>query len=103
MKEKKYDMPHMTADMHTQDNVKLEPSVKTELETKEESTVGIVANCDRLRLRSEPNTDETNIIRSLTVGTALVIDLKESTEGFYKVYTEDGVPGYCMKPFVVIN
>ena len=103
MKEKKYDAPHMTADTHTLGDVKPEPAVESEQETKEESTVGVVANCDRLRLRSEPNTDEANIIRSLDVGTALVVDLNESTEGFYKVYTEDGAAGYCMKPFVNIN
>lgn len=104
MKEKKYDAPHMTADTHTLGDVKPEPAVEPEQETKEETTtVGVVANCLRLRLRSEPNTDEANIIRSLDVGTALVVDLNESTEGFYMVYTEDGVPGYCMKPFVNIN
>lgn len=105
MKEKKYTepLPYLSTGSHESEEVKTGPAVEAEPVVKDKTTVGVVVNCDYLRLRSEPNTDEANIIRSLEAGTALVIDLNESTEGFYKVYTENGTEGYCMKPFVAIN
>ena len=72
---------------------------------KKESKVGIVANCEKLNLRRSPlkDSDGANIITELLPGVAVVIDEDESTPNFYKVITEDGLEGYCMKQFIELS
>ena len=72
---------------------------------KKESKVGIVANCEKLNLRRSPlkDSDGANIITELLPGVAVVIDENESTPNFYKVTTETGLEGYCMKQFIELS
>lgn len=72
---------------------------------KKESKVGIVANCEKLNLRRSPlkDSDGANIITELLPGVAVVIDEDESTPDFYKVITEDGREGYCMRQFIEVK
>ena len=69
---------------------------------KKESKVGTVHNCAKVNLRRSPykDSDGKNIITSLILGTAVIIDDEKSTDEFYKVTTEDGLEGYCMKQFI---
>ena len=69
---------------------------------KKESKVGVVAHCLKVNLRSEAITGN-NIITVLPAGTALVIDEDETTDKFYKVTTETGLEGYCMKQFIEVK
>ena len=63
---------------------------------------GTVSGCLRLNVRKEPSlTGE--VICEVSVGTTLMIDSDKSTEEWFKVYTETGVEGYCMKKFVTIK
>lgn len=72
---------------------------------KKESKVGIVANCEKLNLRRSPlkDSDGANIITELLPGVAVVIDEDESTSDFYKVTTETGLEGYCMRQFIELS
>ena len=72
---------------------------------KKESKVGIVANCEKLNLRRSPlkDSDGANIITELLPGVAVVIDEDESTPNFYKVITEAGLEGYCMRQFIEVK
>ena len=72
---------------------------------KKETKVGIVANCEKLNLRRSPlkDSDGANIITELLPGVAVVIDEDESTPNFYKVTTETGLEGYCMKQFIELS
>ena len=72
---------------------------------KKETKVGIVANCEKLNLRRSPlkDSDGANIITELLSGVAVVIDEDESTPNFYKVTTETGLEGYCMKQFIELS
>ena len=72
---------------------------------KKETKVGIVANCEKLNLRRSPlkDSDGANIITELLSGVAVVIDEDESTPNFYKVTTETGLDGYCMKQFIELS
>ena len=69
---------------------------------KKESKVGTVVNCEKLNLRRSPlkDSDGANIIAELLSGVAVIIDEDESTPDFYKVTTETGLEGYCMKQFI---
>ena len=77
-----------------------EPTV--EEAPKKESKVGIVHNCAKLNLRRSPLKDDDgkNIVSVLVAGTAVIIDDEKSADEFYKVTTEDGLEGYCMKQFI---
>lgn len=72
------------------------------VEEKEETLIGIVSDCKRLNIRREPNVNK-EVVFVVDVGAVLVIDLEKSTDEFYKIYTETGVEGYCMKRFVDIK
>ena len=66
-----------------------------------ESKIGIVVDCLRLNLRSEPSTDS-EVIRTIDSSAELVVYENESTDEFYKVCLADGNEGYCMKKFIKI-
>ena len=72
---------------------------------KKETKVGIVVNCEKLNLRRTPlkDSDGANIITELLPGIAVLIDENESTPNFYKVITEDGLEGYCMRQFIEVK
>lgn len=71
-------------------------------DTKEPVTVvGMIVNCDRLRLRKTPCVKD-NVIGELDSGDVLVIDMDASIGEFYKVTTSTGISGFCMKKFVKI-
>jgi len=68
----------------------------------EDVKIGFVTNCKKLNVREKPRTDAT-IICEVDYQTEVMIDEKESTEEFYKVYTAAGVEGFCMKKFIAIR
>lgn len=67
----------------------------------EESTVvnGVVTDCVHLRLRREPSG---NVIALLDAGDEVLVDMLQSTDKWYKVYTKDDLDGFCMKEFITI-
>ena len=67
----------------------------------EDMQTGIV-NCLRIHVFSKPIVDS-EIVCKFRYLTELAIDLKKSTEHFYKVYTAIGAEGYCLKEFVTLK
>lgn len=63
------------------------------------AVTGIVFNCKKLNVREEASTaaDVVCVIENLAT---VLIDEAESTEDFYKVCTESGAEGFCMKKFI---
>ena len=114
MKEKPYDLELMTGQSQSTSrglrsktgiiDEAAEPVEERAVEKtpKKESKVGTVSNCVKLNLRKLPlvDSDGANIITELLAGAAVVIDEDESTPNFYKVTTEAGLEGYCMKRFI---
>lgn len=81
-----------------------------EVENEEENEEGnsgaitpaVVANCTKLNVRDAADKDA-NVVCVIAEGTELTVDVDNSTEEFYKVYTQAGeilVEGYCMKKFI---
>ena len=64
--------------------------------------IGVVVNCDRLYVRSAPDTDA-DPVKDIACGIELMIDDSESTDEFYKVFTAAGLEGFCMKKFIKIQ
>ena len=84
--------------MATEKTVETEESVKTTMH-------GIVVNCKKLNLRKSPlkDSDGANVITTLLAGATVVINESDSTPNFYKVTTETGLEGYCMKQFIKLT
>lgn len=60
---------------------------------------GTVIGCEKLRVRPTPDTDQEEITLIYN-GSVVKISPEESTEEFYKIKTDDGIEGYCMKSFI---
>ena len=73
-----------------------EPSVEPE-----NRKFGKVNNCEKLNIRKLPSRDA-EIVSELVEGSEVMIDEKESTALFYKICTEHGIEGYCMKNFIKV-
>lgn len=81
----------------------LEEAVEQEPVVEEEkSVIGIVTGCKRLRVRTDASTDAV-IITEIDEDSVVVIDMNNSTDDFYKVHTEAGAEGWCMRKFVKIT
>ena len=76
--------------------VEPEPSVEPE-----NRKFGKVNNCEKLNIRKLPSRDA-EIVSELVEGSKVMIDEKESTELFYKICTEHGIDGYCMKDYITV-
>ena len=90
--------------VETEEPGKTEETVKTE-EPVKPAVTGIVYDCVKLNLRSEPKRDERNenVISALIAGISVTINEELSTDEFYKVTTETGLEGYCMKHFIKLT
>ena len=67
-----------------------------------EELVGIVTDCQNLNIRNVSNLDA-DVICTVQALSELMIDVNESTDEFYKVYTAAGVEGYCVRKYVAIK
>ena len=73
-----------------------EPSVEPE-----NRKFGQVSGCKKLNVRKLPSRDA-EIVSELVEGSKVMIDEKESTALFYKICTEHGIDGYCMKDYITV-
>lgn len=73
----------------------IEPEISEPIE-------GIVSGCERLNVREEPKKDA-DIVCVIEKDASVIIDVDDSTDSFYKVCTEAGAEGYCMKNFITIT
>lgn len=73
-----------------------EPSIEPEIRK-----FGKISNCKKLNVRKLPSRDA-EIVSELVEGSEIMIDEKESTALFYKICTEHGIEGYCMKDFIKV-
>lgn len=87
-------------DVAPAEDVTVKEPVKTP--TKKNVT-GVVTECTRLRVRNTPAVQDGNVISELNLADEVVVDLKESTDEFYKISTKTGVKGFCMKKFINIG
>ena len=87
------------------DTVVVEPEEVEDIieETIEPSTIeGFVSGCSRLNVRKEPKAGSL-VVCTIEKDADVIIDLDESTDTFYKVCTEAGAEGYCMKDYITIT
>lgn len=63
--------------------------------------LGKVVGCVKLNVREEPSA-KASVVFEIPVDSTVFIDETCSTDEFYKICTEHGVEGYCMKKFIEI-
>lgn len=76
------------------------PPVKQKEETKK--IMGVVTDCLKLNIRSKPEANA-KILVEVPVLSELEIDRAKSTDKWYRVITESGISGFCMKKFVAMK
>lgn len=78
--------------------VVVEPSV----EEMPKVAMGVLLNCEKLNVRTEPN-KEADVVLVANSKTEFVIDESNSTEDWFSVRTAAGIEGFCMKKFVAVT
>ena len=66
------------------------------------SLIGAVSGCELLNVRKTPVVAD-NVVCTLKQDELVVIDVRESADGWYKIYTEAGIEGYCMVQYIAIK
>ena len=79
----------------------VEPIVPEPVVELENRKFGQVSDCKKLNIRKLPSRDA-EIVSELIEGSEVMIDEKESTALFYKICTEHGIDGYCMKDYITV-
>lgn len=95
---------YYTTEVDSEGNLELE-DVTEEIEesiSDVNTITGIVSDCKKLRVRNAPGLDS-DVICEIEAGSIVEIDEVNSTEEFYKVCTETGIDGYCMKKFIKVE
>lgn len=78
----------------------VEETVGPEEVKEPEPVYGVVHGCSKLRVRTMPGTDA-GVACELDEGSEVMIE-DESDAEFYKVCTEAGITGYCMKKYIAV-
>ena len=79
----------------------VEPIIPEPVAEPEIQKFGQVSGCKKLNVRKLPSRDA-EIVSELAEGIKVMIDEKTSTVLFYKICTEHGIEGYCMKDFIKV-
>lgn len=67
----------------------------------EDMLIGVV-NCLRLHVYSEPSL-YSEVVCKVRYATEVEIDMQNSTDDFYKIYTAIGAEGFCEKELLTIK
>lgn len=80
-----------------------EPQIAEEEVSKpKKQMIGVVIDCSSLNIRAKSNINS-EIIATVKAGTELLINEDESVNEWYKVCTEAGIEGFCMKKYISIR
>lgn len=64
--------------------------------------LGVVADCSKLNVREDPSVDA-DVVCEIPKRTEVMINDDESTDDFYKVCTDSGIEGFCMKRYIAVR
>lgn len=79
----------------------IEEKVVEEKIVEKKYAAGIVANCLVVNVRVAPDKNST-AISMLVKGSVVSIAEDESTAEFYKIESETGITGFCMRSFIKV-
>lgn len=64
--------------------------------------VGVVANCNSLNVREQPDR-KADVIAVLRSGTEIQVDIENTLDVWFHVYTATGLDGFCMKEYIDVK
>jgi len=67
-----------------------------------ESVFGVITDCLKLNVRKEPKVDA-DVLTVIPVLSKVQVDAEASADEFYKVCTETGIEGFCVKKYVALK
>ncbi len=67
-----------------------------------ETVFGVITDCLKLNVRKEPKIDA-DVLTIIPALSKVQVDTGDSTDEFYKVCTETGIEGFCMKKYVALQ
>lgn len=73
-----------------------------EEEVVKEDVTGVVTGCSKLRVR-EAASANAKVLCEISENSKVIVNEEESTKDFYKVCTEAGVEGFCMKKYITVR
>lgn len=87
--------------VNTTEEDAVEPAVeeRSEPEPVAQEIKAVVANCARVRFRSNPSTEGDNVLSELPAGTKVTV-LDASNPGWTRAKTNDGKLGWIMSDFL---
>lgn len=80
----------------------VEESIAADSIEPEEVKIGTVVNCAKLNVRKNPSVNADIICELLKLAEVMISD-SESTDEFYKINTDSGIEGFCMKKYIAVN
>lgn len=99
------EMEEEIAEVNESEEVEKEVTEEVTKEATKEAdstVVGYVSGCLKLNIREEGYLGA-NVVCVVPEKTALLIEVAESNGEWYKVYTETGMEGFCMKQYVTLS
>ena len=97
--DEKFDNTESSVEEVTETTEKVKEETEENVKEQSERIRGIV-RCVRLNVRTEPVIEEGNLIGVLKIGDLITVDPNYSTDRWYKVSTDSGLDGYCVKDFI---
>lgn len=85
------------------DSITIESPAEVKETPKGSITIGVVTNCSKLNVRKTPNVNSSVSGVINLNDEVMIIDIEKSTDEFYKVRTESGLKGFCMKKYIKIK
>lgn len=91
--------PAVAPEVTNDSNVATVDNTEPEVTAEPEALNGVVCNCAKLNVREKPAAGS-RVVSIIDAGTELAVTTDESFGIFYKICTESGVEGYCIKDYV---
>lgn len=82
-----------------QNNSNPESDIDVAANDETSELIGYVTDCVKLNVREAASKDS-NVLCEIILNSKVIVDEENSTDDFYKVTTETGVEGYCMKQYI---
>jgi len=64
--------------------------------------LGWFADCLKLNVRKKPSADA-EVLVTIDALSKVMVDMAESTNDFFKVVTETGIEGFCMRKYIALK
>ena len=76
--------------------------ITPEVQEEKPEVIGVVIDCAKLNVRKEAKKDAA-ILGTIAAKSKVTVVSTKPVNGFYKVHTDTGLDGFCMKNYIKIE